>query len=197
LVKLGAKLTHIFGEGFMRIGLIVAAVVLAVSGVAPASAAGCNLDAAKAWVPLKGQAYRTEVYSNGATCAGAVVTIVVRAANGHVLWAEALTAEHLMTFADAKTVSKMKAALADTLAQPQTFKTTGDLPAWKKGADSPEPLGEFPFYPDQGVDQETYVKIRAEKQAVFCYVQGMESMACVAVAKDGTATKLGAQSFPG
>lgn len=181
----------------MRIGLIVAAVVLAVSGAAPASAAGCNLAAAKAWVPLKGQSYRTEAYSNGATCAGAVVTIVVRAANGHVLWAEALTAEHLMTFADAKTVSKMNAALAETLSQPQTFKSTGDLPEWKKGAEAPVPLGEFPFYAEQGVDQETYAKIRAEKQAVFCYVQGMESMACVAIARDGTATKVGVQTFPG
>ncbi len=181
----------------MRIRLIVAAVVLAVSSVAPASAAGCNLGVAKAWVPLKGQSYRTEAYSNGATCAGAVVTVVVRAANGHVLWAEALMAEHLMTFADAKTVSKMNTALGETLAQSQTFKSTGDLPEWKKGAEAPSPLGEFPFYPDQGVDQETYAKIRAEKQAVFCYVQGMESMACVAIARDGTATKVGVQTFPG
>ena len=85
----------------------------------------------------------------------------------------------------------------ETRAQSQTFKSTGDLPEWKKGAEAPSPLGEFPFYPDQGVDQETYAKIRAEKQAVFCYVQGMESMACVAIARDGTATKVGVQTFPG
>jgi hypothetical protein len=181
----------------MRLHLMAAAALAALSFGAPAQAAGCNLGSAKAWVPFKGQAYRTEVYSNGATCAGAVVTIVIRAAKGDVLWAEAMTATHLMTFADAKTVSKMKVALAETLTQPQTFKTTGDLPEWKKGAEAPAPLGDFPFYPEAGVDQETYAKIRAEKQAVFCYVQGMESMACIAIAKDGAATKVGVQTFPG
>jgi hypothetical protein len=32
---------------------------------------------------------------------------------------------------------------------------------------------------------------------VFCYVQGMESMACIGLSKDGQMTKIGVQSFPG
>ncbi len=181
----------------MRFGLIVAAVLLAASGAAPASAAGCNLGAAKSWAPFKGRPFSSEAYSNGASCAGAVVTIVVRAPDRMVLWVEAMPAAQLMTFAGVNTVRKMKAALADWLSQPHTFKSTGDLPEWKKGADSPVAVGEFPFYPDEGIDQETYAKIRAEKQGIFCYVQGMESMGCVAIAKDGTATKVGLQTFPG
>lgn len=181
----------------MRIGLIVAAVVLAASGIAPASAAGCNLGAAKAWKPFKGAAYSSEAYSNGATCAGAVVTIVVRAPGGDVLWAEAMPATHLMTFADAKTPQRMKAGLVDWLGQQHPFKSTGDLPEWKKGAEAPSMLGEFAFYPEAGVDQESYAKIRADKLAIFCYVQGMESMACVAISKDGSASKIGVQTFPG
>ncbi len=205
---LGAKLACISREGFMRINLIVAAVVLAaigvalaavvlaVSGVAPASAAGCSLGAAKAWKPFKGPSYSSEAYSNGATCAGAVVTIVVRAPGGDVLWVEAMPAAHLMTFADAKNVKRMKAGIVDWLAQPHMFKSTGDLPDWKKGTDAPV-AGEFPFYPEAGVDQESYAKIRTDRLAVFCYVQGMESMACVAIAKDGSASKIGVQTFPG
>lgn len=181
----------------MRFGLIVAAALSAAVFVAPAQAGGCNLGVAKAWVPFKVQAFGSEAYSNGAFCAGAVVTIVVRAPDGKVLWVEAMPAEHLMTFVDAKTPPKMQAALVDWLTQQQTFKSTGDLPEWKKGADAPQPLGEFPFYPGEGVDQQGYSQIRAERQAIFCYVQGMESMACVAIARDGTATKVGVQSFPG
>jgi hypothetical protein len=169
---------------------------LTVSGVAPASAAGCSLGAAKAWVPAKGQIYRSEAYSNGASCAGAVVTIVLRAPNGQVLWADARPANQLMTFGEAKTPKKMKAGLVEWLAQNEKFDSTADLPEWKKGADSPM-AGEFPFYPEADVHAETYMKIRAEKQAMFCYVQGMESLACIAIAKDGTATKVGVQSFPG
>jgi hypothetical protein len=37
---------------------------------------------------------------------------------------------------------------------------------------------------------------RAARLPVFCYVQGMESMACV-MWKDGGITKLGVQLFPG
>ncbi|NOT41046.1 MAG: hypothetical protein HOP13_11180 [Alphaproteobacteria bacterium] len=139
----------------------------------------------------------SEAYSNGATCAVAVVTIVVRGPDKKVVWVEALQADQIMTFVDANTVPKMKAALREWLFQQHTFKSTGDLPEWKKGADSPVPLGEFPFYPDFGMEQAGYAQIRAEKRSIFCYVQGMESLACIAISKDGTATKLGAQSFPG
>jgi hypothetical protein len=102
-----------------------------------------------------------------------------------------------MPFVDANTVPKMRAALRDWLEQTHPFKSTGDLPEWKQGADAPAMLGEFPFYPEENMNQSGYAKIRAEKQKIFCYVQGMESMACVAISKDGVATKVGVQSFPG
>jgi hypothetical protein len=188
----------------MRFGLVVA-VALAAASFATATFATvrfvtpgptCNLAYTKAWVPSKGQAYLTEAYSNGGACADAVVTIVVRAQR-RVLWVEAMPASQVMTFVEAKTPARMKAALVDWLGQPHMFRTTGDLPAWKNGADAPDMLGEFPFYPEEGVDQVTYEQIRAAKQTIFCYVQGMESMACIAISKDGAATKVGVQSFPG
>lgn len=181
----------------MRISLIVAAALLAAGGVGPAQAAGCSLGTVKPWLATKGRPYMSEAYSNGATCAGAVVTIVVRAPDRKVVWVEALPAEQIMTFVDANTAPKMKAALRDWLYQSHTFKSTGDLPEWKKGSDSPTVTGEFPFYPADGMDQAGYAQIRAEKQAIFCYVQGMESLSCVAIAKDGAATKVGLQTFPG
>ena len=181
----------------MRFGLMLSAVVLAVGFAVPAEAAGCSQSATKLWAATKGRPFSTEAYSNGRTCASAVVTIVVRGADGKVLWAEAMAAEFLMTFVEAKTPQKMKAALADWLYQSHTFKSTGDLPEWKKGADAPAVVGEFPFYPDDGVNQETYSQIRAAKQPIFCYVQGMESLSCIGLSKDGAMTKIGVQTFPG
>jgi hypothetical protein len=187
----------------MRIQVVLAAALAAASFGTPTLATvtfvppgpTCNLGVVKAWVPFKGRADGAEAYSNGGACADAIVTIVVRAQR-RALWVDAMPAAQLMTFVEAKTPAKMKAALVDWLAQPHMFKSTGDLPDWKKGTDAPV-AGEFPFYPDAGVDQESYAKIRADKLAIFCYVQGMESMACVAIAKDGSASKIGVQTFPG
>ena len=40
------------------------------------------------------------------------------------------------------------------------------------------------------------MKLRGQKLPLFCYVQGMESMGCVAL--DGESiTKVGLQTFPG
>jgi hypothetical protein len=181
----------------MRALLIAAALVAAVGFAATAQAGGCNLAAAKPWKPsFGGRVWSSAAYVNGPNCAGAVGTIVLRAPDGKVIWADARPTAELMTFVEAKTPKKAKAALVDWLTQDDKFDSTDDLPEWKKGADAPT-AGEFPFYPEAGVDAETYAKIRAEKQAMFCYVQGMESMACIAIAKDGTATKVGVQSFPG
>ncbi len=181
----------------MRIRLIVAAALAVAGFISPAQAAGCNVGVAKAWVPFKGAVYGSEAYSNGATCAGAVVTIVVRAPDGNVVWVDAAPAAQLMPFVDVKTPQRMQAGLNDWVSQQHPFKSTGDLPEWKKGADAPAMLGEFPFYAEPGVDQESYAQIRADRLAIFCYVQGMESMACVAIARDGSATKVGVQLFPG
>jgi hypothetical protein len=98
----------------MRFSLILAA-VLSVVSVASAQAAGRNLGASKAWVPFKGQVYSSEAYANGASCAAAVVTIVVRARSGQVLWVDAMPKAQLMTFVEARTPKRMQARLVDWL----------------------------------------------------------------------------------
>jgi hypothetical protein len=124
------------------------------------------------------------------------VTLVVRAPDGKVLWVDAAPAENVMTFVEAKTRKQVTRALGEWLMQSHIFKSTAELPEWKKGAEAPV-SSEFPFYPEAGIDREFYEKMRAEKQPVFCYVQGMESMACIGLSKDGQMTKIGVQSFPG
>lgn len=181
----------------MRFGVIFAAAAAVAGFVSPAQAGACNFEAARPWAPFKGLVFRSEAYSNGQKCDGAVATIVLRDAKGHVLWTDAMAVEHLMTFVTAKAPNKMRAALSEWLAQRHSFRSSADLPAWSRGAESPSVVGEFPFYAAEGMDQAAYEEIRAQRLPMFCYVQGMESLSCVAVARDGSATKVGVQSFPG
>jgi hypothetical protein len=183
-----------FALGFAAAALAFGALLV----VMPPShaASGCSAYAASPWKPASGRALKTEAFSNGPNCARAVVTLVVRGGDGRVLWTDAAAAEHLMTFVDVKTRPQMARALREWLTQSHVFKSTADLPEWKEGADAPV-SGEFPFYPELGIDRDAYEEIRAARQPVLCYVQGMESMACVALANDGQITKIGVQSFPG
>ena len=181
----------------MRVSFLFAVILVAVGFAMPAQAGGCNFKSARPWAPFAGQSFSTEAYSNGPGCVGAVATILVRDGKGRVLWTEAMAVEHVMTFAGVTSPSRMVAALSDWLKQQHLFRSSADLPVWRKGAESPGSVGEFPFYVAAGVDQGSYEEIRAQRSAMFCYVQGMESLACVAIGKDGTATKVGVQSFPG
>jgi hypothetical protein len=103
-----------------------------------------------------------------------------------------------MVLGAAQNATDMKAALGDWVDQrASTVKTTADLPEWAEGAETPM-LGEFTFYPESGMDRETWNAVRAAKAPAFCYVQGMESMACVMLDKEsGYVSKLGVQTFPG
>lgn len=156
---------------------------------------GCDVSAWSTWTPGRERAHRVEAFSHGPSCAKAAVTIIIRGPNGTPLWVDAMPASQLMQFQEVKNNRQMVDALRDWVSNPSTFKSTADLPAWPKGADAPT-AGEFAFYPDKDVDQESYEQIRAARAPLFCYVQGMESMSCV-VLQDGGMTKVGVQTFPG
>jgi len=182
------------------IAVVVGALVLSglafARGEKAAAATDCSLAASANWAPLPGRIYRTEAFSRGPSCAQAVVTLVVRTPDGSVVWADAAPGEHVMTFADVKTRQEMARALADWLSQTSMFKTTRALPAWPEGAQEPK-SGEFPFMPESWIDREYYERARAEGLPLFCYIQGMESIACIVLSRDGQMEKIGVQSFPG
>jgi hypothetical protein len=150
---------------------------------------GCAESASRVW-----ETFRVEASSSGASCARAVLTLVVRGRDGAALWVDSAPGAQLMTFANVKTRSEMAKALGEWLDQSPSFDNTAELLPWNEGAE--QPSGEFPFYPDQSVDRTYYEGLRAAKLPMFCYVQGMESLACI-VLKDGRVTKIGVQSFPG
>ncbi|MEQ1867038.1 MAG: hypothetical protein ABL996_20550 [Micropepsaceae bacterium] len=182
---------------FAAVALVSSGLTLLASAqTSPAAAGNCAQSASRPWAPVKGRAFRAEAFSNGPTCSLAVVTLVVRAPDGKVLWVDAAQTDQLMTFVEAKSRKQMARALDEWLFQSHGFKSTADLPEWKKGADAPA-AAEFPFLPEADIDRDAYEKIRGEKQTVFCYVQGMESMACLGLSKDGSLSKIGVQLFPG
>jgi hypothetical protein len=184
----------------MRLVVLAAVALLATAcqrleeadNVAP----GCDARAANTWAVGDAQ-YSVEASTDGPDCARAVATIVVRDSSGNPLYAEAHLAQHIMTLAPATTKAAMQTALADwsNPANNTTMLTTSALPDWPNGAGGPQ-NGEFPFYPEQAYDHDSYVRLRQNNLPLLCYVQGMESMACLALA-DGELSKVGVQTFPG
>lgn len=151
---------------------------------------GCPATASGTW-----QSLQVEAAANGATCADAQVTLTIR--NGEqTLWTDVHIASQVMVLAGAESVEDLQRRLNEWVSPPGASRnSTGDLPVWV--ANAPQPIsGEFPFYPEEGVTRATYESIRGRDAPMFCYVQGMESEACVAL-ENGQITKIGVQSFPG
>lgn len=157
----------------------------------------CTASAAQRWTPLSGVYFSIEATTSGPTCESAVATIIVRYAEAQLLYTEAFPAAHVMTLASARDADAMQRALAEWIdpASNTTMQTTGALPDWPANADGPQ-SGEFPFYVADGWDREAYMAARAANTPMFCFVQGMESMACL-VSRNETFEKIGVQSFPG
>ncbi len=176
---------------------IITAIAFALAGVAAstATAKDCTAAASAAWTQVKGYTINASV--GGPDCAKAVALIVIRDADGEPVWHESYVAGQVMVLAGAQNGADMTKALGEWIdpSNPQ-FTTTADLPDWPEGADSPM-SGEFAFYPEEGVDRAAWAKMRAAKTPVYCYVQGMESSACVTNDPEMGFYMVGVQTFPG
>lgn len=184
----------------MRFILIAAALALAagcqrIEQETDNTAAACDARASRTW-SAAGADYNVEAVSTGPDCDRAVATLVIRDSSGVPLYAEAHLATHIMTLAPAQDAAAMETALGEwTTSTNSTMATSSALPDWRENAQGPE-NGEFPFYPEAGYDRESYMTLRQNNLPLFCYVQGMESMACLALG-DGELDKVGVQTFPG
>lgn len=163
----------------------------------PVKEGGCNTRASVSWTQA-GKGYVADAFSDGPSCELAVVTLVVRAPDGKPMWTQSSPASHLMVFGGVDNTAKMNSALGEWVNQEKAMMPTGEkLPAWDADQETPT-SGEFPFYLEEGVDREFYEKVRRADAPLFCYVQGMESMACVTLDKEtNEMTKVGVQTFPG
>ncbi|MBL8549111.1 MAG: hypothetical protein JNJ73_03935 [Hyphomonadaceae bacterium] len=186
----------------MRTFLVMAALAaalaagLAVGAPAWGQQSACSARAIGAWRPAASAPLRVEAYAEGPNCTQAVATLVVRDATGGILWADAFAAARVMSLADARDALAMRAALARWIDPAATrLARASDLPPWPANAEYPA-SGEFPFYPESWLDRASYEALRARGDPIFCYVQGMESIACLALS-GGQLSKVGVQTFPG
>jgi hypothetical protein len=155
----------------------------------------CAASATTTWAGGGGTSFAIEGQSAGDDCAAAPVTLTIRAADGAVAFEESHQSDHVMTLAGAESIDDMRRRLGEWITPAGAqMDSTGDLPEWVQGAHYPV-SEEFPFYPEDGVTRETYEALRAEDRVMYCYVQGMESIACLVV-RDGALAKIGVQSFP-
>jgi hypothetical protein len=178
--------------------LACAAVAIAAAACAPATqtASNCAASASAPWNPAEGAALTIEASSSGPDCEHAVASFVIRGEDKSVLWAEIYPTEYVMVLAPAHDPAAMQTALNEWITYDNTtMQTTSALPEWPANASEPQ-NGEFPFYPEEGLDREAYEAIRARNAPLYCYVQGMESLACLAFG-EGAVEKVGLQTFPG
>lgn len=178
----------------MRTILIVAALALAACGPAKTpvqEASACAATAQAAWSGLS-----IEAASVGGDCEQANATLTIKNPAGATLYTETYPTAQVMILAPARDEAGMRAALAEWIeSNNHTMATSGALPDWPAGENAPV-SGEFPFYPEEGLARDRYMSVRAADVPLFCFVQGMESMACLAL-ENGALTKIGVQLFPG
>lgn len=153
---------------------------------------GCTAAAATTW-----QGLNVEAFARGPDCARAAVTLVFRAAaSGEITRMETHRAMDVMTLASVTDTAGMETALAEWIDQTNPeFASSANLPDWPENAEMPM-RGDFPFLPTEGTTREAYNVIRTRAAPLFCYVQGMESINCLALV-DGDLDSIGVQTFPG
>lgn len=176
--------------------LMLAACTFSANTGGSQTATGCAATASTQWAPEGGPAFTVEANVSGPDCQHAVATLVIRDAENTVQWAEIYHAEHIMVLAGAADAAAMQTAANEWVAfDNHTMNTTGALPEWPANAEQPQ-NGEFPFYPETDVTRDIYNTYRTRNLPMYCYVQGMESQACLTWDTDRLVL-LGVQSFPG
>lgn len=184
----------------MRILIAALAATFLVACTPPESEAdrfseGCDARGVSQWA-VGPETFSVEATTTGPDCARAVATLAIRTASGEPLYTTAHVANDLMTLRGVADPAAMQTALGEWVdAADPTVATTNALPEW--GANEQYPVdGEFPFYPVEGFDRAAWEAMRTHAYPVFCYVQGLESLACI-IYGDGGIEHIGVQTFPG
>lgn len=154
----------------------------------PAAAAGCNATASHDWSAVGSQYYMIEAEAHGPTCREAVATIRIKAHDGQTVLFERSypVAEVPLAFNPNSDQTGFRSDLEEWTANAADTPTADWLPAWPSGADHP------PFFHPH-VSRAQYESFRGAQGPLFCYPDGAESNACVAMSGDH-ATLLGSRT---
>jgi hypothetical protein len=173
-----------------RIGL--SAIVLALAACSPPAqttettttvaetttpAPACVADAPARAVTFGGQTYQVQAHAEGDTCDGAVATLKIVAPNGNTAFETAypISQVPLAFNATGSGVARLTTELEGWTNNTAEGAGTADtLPAWPTGAEKPPN-----FTP--AISREAYEAARTAKRPIFCFPDGNESNACVAI----------------
>ena len=190
----------------MKIYHIASLILVSVMAQAQMAFADCNATVSKKWNVGRSLPYSIVASSVGPDCKRAVALMVVRDGKGEVKYSFSSAAKDIGIFgnlAEAPVANKkiMRVALGEWLdaGLSSNQKRLSKYLEWKAGTDGPaeNPPAEFPFTVSSDVSRETYEEWRKQNVPVFCFVQGMESMRCIVLTKDGSISEVGIQRFPG
>jgi hypothetical protein len=152
----------------------------------PTPVAGCSAETSRDWSAVGSQYYVIEAEATGATCREAVATMRIKARQGATLFEQSYpTAQVTLAFNPNSGQTGLRNELEEWTANTAEPATADTLPAWPSGAQRPPG-----FQPAAGVTRNTYEGARGAQGPLFCYPDGGESNACVAMAGD-RATLLG------
>lgn len=148
---------------------------------------GCDANASRDWSAVGSQYYIVEAEAHGATCAEATATIRIKSTEGEVLFThDYATRDVSLAFNPNSDQTGLREEIESWTQNVSETGAANELPAWPAGASAPP--GFQPV-----VARNVYEQARGNQSALFCYPDGGESNACVAVA--GTrATLLGSKT---
>ena len=138
--------------------------------------AGCDAQASRDWSAVGSQYYVVEAEAHGETCADAVATIRIESTDGEVLFTRDYPVRDVpLAFRPNNNQTGLRAEIEAWTQNVSATQRTDELPPWPAGAERPPN-----FIP--AVNRNTYQQARGNQGAMFCYPDGGESNACVAVA---------------
>ncbi|MGE0830921.1 MAG: hypothetical protein AB7O04_16430 [Hyphomonadaceae bacterium] len=146
--------------------------------------AGCDATASRDWSAVGSQYYVIEAEAHGATCAEAVATIRIETTEGQTIYTHDYpTRDVTLAFNPNGDQTGLRTEIDAWTQNTSETGSAAELPAWPAGAQKPP--GFQPI-----VARNVYENARGNQSALFCYPDGGESNACVAVA-GASATLLG------
>lgn len=154
---------------------------------ATATVIGCSAQTSHDWSAPGSQYYMVEAEAHGPNCREAVATLRVRARTGAVLFERSYpVAEVPLAFNPNDDQTGLRSDLEGWATNAADQPSADSLPAWPAGADHP------PFF-RPAVTRQVYEGFRGMQGPIFCYPDGAESNACIAMNGDH-ATFLGSRT---
>ncbi|MBL8535949.1 MAG: hypothetical protein JNM59_00945 [Hyphomonadaceae bacterium] len=150
----------------------------------PLQAPGCTAQTSRDWSAVGSQYYVIEAEARGDACADAIATLRIKSMDGAVLFSGDYPVRDVpLAFNPNNDQTGLRNDIEAWIQNSADPATANTLPAWPAGAARPPG-----FEPRVGRSQ--YEAARGAQGPLFCFPDGAESNACVAMAGDN-ATLLG------